>query len=118
MLEIWSSILVPVYLVFLLDPNTEFALLLCIDIFSNCYESSESRSFVLLKKKSVVWEGTTCLKMAMEADARLFFSHDGVQVSQYFIFADFLKGHCIILRMLEYIDNKMHSISESSICLV
>ncbi|KAG7325505.1 hypothetical protein KOW79_011821 [Hemibagrus wyckioides] len=49
------------------------------DLFSKCYESSESRSFVLLKKKSLVWKGTTCLKMAMEADARLFFSHDGVQ---------------------------------------
>ncbi|TSK14512.1 Transient receptor potential cation channel subfamily M member 4 [Bagarius yarrelli] len=49
------------------------------DMFSKCYESSESRSFVLLKKKSEVWKGTTCLKMAMEADARLFFSHDGVQ---------------------------------------
>ncbi|KAF4085373.1 hypothetical protein AMELA_G00117490 [Ameiurus melas] len=49
------------------------------DVFSKCYESSESRSFILLKKKSVVWNGTTCLKMAMEADARLFFSHDGVQ---------------------------------------
>ncbi|XP_062858677.1 transient receptor potential cation channel subfamily M member 4-like [Trichomycterus rosablanca] len=49
------------------------------DVFSKCYESSESRSFVLLKKTSEVWGGTTCLKMAMEADARLFFSHDGVQ---------------------------------------
>ncbi|XP_060795385.1 transient receptor potential cation channel subfamily M member 4-like isoform X2 [Neoarius graeffei] len=49
------------------------------DIFSKCYESSENRSFILLKKKSEVWEGTTCLRMAMKADARLFFSHDGVQ---------------------------------------
>ncbi|KAB5555303.1 hypothetical protein PHYPO_G00032170 [Pangasianodon hypophthalmus] len=49
------------------------------DIFSKCYESSENRSFILLKKKSEVWKGSTCLKMAMEADARLFFSHDGVQ---------------------------------------
>ncbi|KAL7870048.1 hypothetical protein AOLI_G00140360 [Acnodon oligacanthus] len=49
------------------------------DVFSKCYQSSESRSFVLLKKKSAMWGGTTCLKMAMEADARHFFSHDGVQ---------------------------------------
>ncbi|XP_066520760.1 transient receptor potential cation channel subfamily M member 4-like [Hoplias malabaricus] len=49
------------------------------DVFSKCYQSSESRSFILLKKKSSVWKGTTCLKMAMEADARHFFSHDGVQ---------------------------------------
>ncbi|KAK3560120.1 hypothetical protein QTP86_033872 [Hemibagrus guttatus] len=54
------------------------------DMFSKCYESSESRSFVLLKKISLVWKGSTCLKMAMEADALLFFSHDGVQVLQYF----------------------------------
>lgn len=49
--------------------------------------------------------------MAMEADARLFFSHDGVQVLQYFTFADFLKGHGV-LRMLEYID-EMHGNSKS-----
>ncbi|XP_076843959.1 transient receptor potential cation channel subfamily M member 4-like [Brachyhypopomus gauderio] len=49
------------------------------DMLSKCYQSSESRSFVLLKKKSVMWGGATCLKMAMEADARHFFSHDGVQ---------------------------------------
>ncbi|KAM9462261.1 transient receptor potential cation channel subfamily M member 4-like [Clarias gariepinus] len=52
---------------------------LALDVFSKCYESCESRSFVLLKKNSDIWKGTTCLKMAMEADARLFFSHDGVQ---------------------------------------
>lgn len=83
MLEIVSSTLVYVYLI--LSHRPDFVLLLCIDVFSKCYESSESRSFILLKKKSVVWNGTTCLKMAMEADARLFFSHDGVQVLQYFI---------------------------------
>uniref|UniRef100_A0A4W4GRG3 TRPM SLOG domain-containing protein n=1 Tax=Electrophorus electricus TaxID=8005 RepID=A0A4W4GRG3_ELEEL len=49
------------------------------DVFSQCYQSSESRSFVLLRKKSAIWGGATCLKMAMEADARYFFSHDGVQ---------------------------------------
>ncbi|XP_072523201.1 transient receptor potential cation channel subfamily M member 4-like isoform X2 [Salminus brasiliensis] len=49
------------------------------DVFSKCYQNSESRSFVLLKKKSAMWRGATCLKMAMEADARHFFSHDGVQ---------------------------------------
>uniref|UniRef100_A0A8C8LWJ6 Transient receptor potential cation channel, subfamily M, member 4a n=1 Tax=Oncorhynchus tshawytscha TaxID=74940 RepID=A0A8C8LWJ6_ONCTS len=49
------------------------------DVFSKCYQSSESRSFTLLIRKSPVWGGTTCLKMGMAADARLFFSHDGVQ---------------------------------------
>ena len=50
------------------------------DVFSSCYRSNESRSFTLLIRKSPVWGGTTCLQMGMGADARLFFSHDGVQV--------------------------------------
>uniref|UniRef100_A0A3Q3VMZ5 Uncharacterized protein n=1 Tax=Mola mola TaxID=94237 RepID=A0A3Q3VMZ5_MOLML len=49
------------------------------DVFSSCYRSNESRSFTLLIRKSPVWGGTTCLQMGMAADARLFFSHDGVQ---------------------------------------
>ncbi|XP_056885153.1 transient receptor potential cation channel subfamily M member 4-like [Takifugu flavidus] len=49
------------------------------DVFSTCYRSDESRSFTLLIRKSPVWGGTTCLQMGMSADARLFFSHDGVQ---------------------------------------
>ncbi|XP_072230099.1 transient receptor potential cation channel subfamily M member 4-like [Leuresthes tenuis] len=49
------------------------------DVFSSCYRSDESRSFTLLIRKSPVWGGTTCLQMGMGADARLFFSHDGVQ---------------------------------------
>ncbi|KAL2077964.1 hypothetical protein ACEWY4_025649 [Coilia grayii] len=48
-------------------------------VFSKCYESSECRSFTLLIRKSPVWGETTCLQMAMAADARVFFSHDGVQ---------------------------------------
>ncbi|KAM4717799.1 transient receptor potential cation channel subfamily M member 4a isoform 2-T2 [Anableps anableps] len=49
------------------------------DVFGECYQSSESRSFTLLIRKSPVWGGATCLEMATAADARLFFSHDGVQ---------------------------------------
>ncbi|XP_056143256.1 transient receptor potential cation channel subfamily M member 4a isoform X2 [Lampris incognitus] len=49
------------------------------DVFSACYQSSESRTFTLLIRKSPVWSGATCLQMATAADARLFFSHDGVQ---------------------------------------
>ncbi|XP_063077615.1 transient receptor potential cation channel subfamily M member 4-like [Engraulis encrasicolus] len=48
-------------------------------VFSKCYESSEYRSFTLLIRKSPVWGEATCLQMAMAADARIFFSHDGVQ---------------------------------------
>ncbi|XP_034395126.1 transient receptor potential cation channel subfamily M member 4a isoform X2 [Cyclopterus lumpus] len=49
------------------------------DVFGECYQSSESRSFTLLIRTSPVWGGATCLQMATAADARLFFSHDGVQ---------------------------------------
>lgn len=49
------------------------------DVLGECYQNSESRSFTLLIKKSSVWGGATCLQMATAADARLFFSHDGVQ---------------------------------------
>uniref|UniRef100_A0A667ZW90 Transient receptor potential cation channel, subfamily M, member 4a n=1 Tax=Myripristis murdjan TaxID=586833 RepID=A0A667ZW90_9TELE len=49
------------------------------DVFGECYQSSESRSFTLLIRKSPVWGGATCLQMATAADARVFFSHDGVQ---------------------------------------
>ncbi|XP_034045698.1 transient receptor potential cation channel subfamily M member 4a [Thalassophryne amazonica] len=49
------------------------------DVFSECYQNNESRSFMLLTRKSLVWGGATCLQMATAADARLFFSHDGVQ---------------------------------------
>uniref|UniRef100_A0A4W6G5S7 Transient receptor potential melastatin 4b3 n=1 Tax=Lates calcarifer TaxID=8187 RepID=A0A4W6G5S7_LATCA len=49
------------------------------DVFSSCYRSNESRSFTLLIRQSPVWGGTTCLQMGMGADARLFFSNDGVQ---------------------------------------
>ncbi|KAG7274468.1 hypothetical protein CRUP_001433 [Coryphaenoides rupestris] len=50
------------------------------DVFGACYQSSETRSFTLLIRKSPVWGATTCLQMGTAADARLFFSHDGVQI--------------------------------------
>ena len=50
------------------------------DVFSSCYQSNERRCFTLLIRQSPVWAGATCLQMATAADARLFFSHDGVQV--------------------------------------
>ncbi|MEQ2188143.1 Transient receptor putative cation channel subfamily M member 4, partial [Goodea atripinnis] len=49
-------------------------------VFGECYKSSESRSFKLLIRKSPLWGGATCLQMATAADARLFFSHHGVQI--------------------------------------
>uniref|UniRef100_A0A4W5LTR4 Transient receptor potential cation channel, subfamily M, member 4a n=1 Tax=Hucho hucho TaxID=62062 RepID=A0A4W5LTR4_9TELE len=52
---------------------------LALDVFSECYQSSERRSFTLLIRQSPVWGKATCLQMATSADARHFFSHDGVQ---------------------------------------
>lgn len=50
------------------------------DVFSLCYQTKASDSYKLLIRKSTMWGNATCLKMAMAADARIFFSHDGVQV--------------------------------------
>ncbi|XP_067286121.1 transient receptor potential cation channel subfamily M member 4-like [Pseudorasbora parva] len=49
------------------------------DVFSMCYQTKASDSYKLLIRKSILWGDATCLKMAMAADARIFFSHDGVQ---------------------------------------
>ncbi|XP_053532757.1 transient receptor potential cation channel subfamily M member 4a isoform X1 [Ictalurus punctatus] len=49
------------------------------DMFSACYQSNETRSLTLLIRMSPFWGRATCLQMATVADARLFFSHDGVQ---------------------------------------
>uniref|UniRef100_A0A3P9HQ68 Transient receptor potential cation channel subfamily M member 4 n=1 Tax=Oryzias latipes TaxID=8090 RepID=A0A3P9HQ68_ORYLA len=49
------------------------------DVFGNCYQNSETLAFTLLIRKSPVWGKATCLQMATAADARLFFSQDGVQ---------------------------------------
>ncbi|KAK2832740.1 hypothetical protein Q5P01_016629 [Channa striata] len=49
------------------------------DVFGECHQSSETHAFTLLIRKSQVWGEATCLQMATAADARLFFSHSGVQ---------------------------------------
>ncbi|KAL0993683.1 hypothetical protein UPYG_G00111590 [Umbra pygmaea] len=49
------------------------------DVFGECYQSNEKRSFHLLIRQSTMWGEATCLQMATAADARHFFSHDGVQ---------------------------------------
>ncbi|KAF3699526.1 Transient receptor potential cation channel subfamily M member 4 [Channa argus] len=49
------------------------------DVFGECHKSSETHGFTLLIRKSGVWGEATCLQMATAADARLFFSHSGVQ---------------------------------------
>uniref|UniRef100_A0A3P8XKB6 Transient receptor potential cation channel, subfamily M, member 4a n=1 Tax=Esox lucius TaxID=8010 RepID=A0A3P8XKB6_ESOLU len=49
------------------------------DVFSECYQGNESWACTLLIKQSPMWGEATCLQMATAADARYFFSHDGVQ---------------------------------------
>ncbi|XP_048027657.1 transient receptor potential cation channel subfamily M member 4-like isoform X2 [Megalobrama amblycephala] len=49
------------------------------DVFGMCYQNKASDSYKLLIRKSNMWGDATCLKMAIAADARVFFSHDGVQ---------------------------------------
>ncbi|XP_009304689.1 transient receptor potential cation channel subfamily M member 4 isoform X1 [Danio rerio] len=49
------------------------------DVFGTCYQTKASHSYKLLIRKSKLWGDATCLEMAIAADARIFFSHDGVQ---------------------------------------
>ncbi|XP_074227572.1 transient receptor potential cation channel subfamily M member 5 isoform X1 [Camelus bactrianus] len=52
---------------------------LALDLFSECYGSSEERAFALLVRRNRGWSRTTCLHLAAEADTKAFFAHDGVQ---------------------------------------
>ncbi|KAK1802244.1 hypothetical protein P4O66_021902, partial [Electrophorus voltai] len=50
-----------------------------LDLFSECYSNSEDRAYALLVRKTHCWSKYTVLNLAMEADAKSFFAHDGVQ---------------------------------------
>ncbi|XP_054553271.1 transient receptor potential cation channel subfamily M member 4 [Talpa occidentalis] len=50
-----------------------------VDLFGECYRSSESRAARLLLRRCPLWGDSTCLQLAMQADARSFFAQDGVQ---------------------------------------
>ncbi|XP_061445748.1 transient receptor potential cation channel subfamily M member 4 isoform X2 [Rhineura floridana] len=52
---------------------------LAIGVFGECYRNSEPRAYKLLVRRSQLWGGATVLQLAHQADARLFFAHDGVQ---------------------------------------
>ncbi|KAH0626692.1 hypothetical protein JD844_001799 [Phrynosoma platyrhinos] len=52
---------------------------LAIGVFGECYRNGEPRAYKLLVRRSQLWGGATVLQLAHEADARLFFAHDGVQ---------------------------------------
>lgn len=59
-------------------------------VFSECYRNSEPRAYKLLVRRSHLWGGATVLQLAHQADARLFFAQDGVQVWQVEVVA---RGH-------------------------
>lgn len=50
-----------------------------VDLFGECYRSSEVRAFRLLLHRCKLWGSATCLQLAMQADSRFFFAQDGVQ---------------------------------------
>ncbi|XP_062944986.1 transient receptor potential cation channel subfamily M member 4 isoform X3 [Cynocephalus volans] len=50
-----------------------------VDLFGECYRSSEKRAARLLLRCCPLWGDATCLQLAMQADARAFFAQDGVQ---------------------------------------
>ncbi|XP_021571284.1 transient receptor potential cation channel subfamily M member 4 [Carlito syrichta] len=50
-----------------------------VDLFGECYRSSEARAACLLLRRCPLWGDATCLQLAMQADARAFFAQDGVQ---------------------------------------
>ncbi|XP_061029118.1 transient receptor potential cation channel subfamily M member 4 isoform X6 [Eubalaena glacialis] len=52
---------------------------LAVDLFGECYRSSEERAAHLLLWRCPLWGDATCLHLAMQADARAFFAQDGVQ---------------------------------------
>uniref|UniRef100_A0A8D1HFG4 Transient receptor potential cation channel subfamily M member 4 n=2 Tax=Sus scrofa TaxID=9823 RepID=A0A8D1HFG4_PIG len=50
-----------------------------VDLFGECYRSSENRAARLLLRRCPLWGDATCLQLATQADARAFFAQDGVQ---------------------------------------
>ncbi|MBV96886.1 Transient receptor potential cation channel subfamily M member 4, partial [Eschrichtius robustus] len=59
-----------------------------VDLFGECYRSSEERAAHLLLWRCPLWGDATCLHLAMQADARSFFAQDGVQGSKVKVMAD------------------------------
>ncbi|XP_039091318.1 transient receptor potential cation channel subfamily M member 5 [Hyaena hyaena] len=73
---------------------------LALDLFSECYGSSEDLAFALLVRRSRCWGKTTCLHLATEADAKAFFAHDGVQAFLTKIWWGNMASGTAILRLL------------------
>ncbi len=73
-----------------------FVVIILTDVFSLCYQTKASSANKLLIRQSNLWGEATCLKMAIAADARLFFSHDGVQVCRH------AGSHCFFLNKVSF----------------
>ncbi|XP_012589782.1 PREDICTED: transient receptor potential cation channel subfamily M member 5 [Condylura cristata] len=73
---------------------------LALDLFSECYSSSQDRAFALLVRRNRCWGRTTCLHLAAEADAKAFFAHDGVQAFLTKIWWGDMASGTPILRLL------------------
>jgi len=54
----------------------------CTGVFSECHNSDGERAQKLLVRVSHSWGGTTCLRLALEADDKNFVALSGVQVTQ------------------------------------
>ncbi|XP_076603767.1 transient receptor potential cation channel subfamily M member 2 [Chaetodon auriga] len=50
-----------------------------IGVFCECYKSDEERAKKLLVRASPFWGRTTCLRLALEADDKIFVAQSGVQ---------------------------------------
>uniref|UniRef100_A0A1A8PBL2 Transient receptor potential cation channel, subfamily M, member 2 n=1 Tax=Nothobranchius rachovii TaxID=451742 RepID=A0A1A8PBL2_9TELE len=50
-----------------------------IGVFSECHDNNEERAQKLLVRVSPSWGGTTCLRLALEADDKSFVAQSGVQ---------------------------------------
>ncbi|KAJ8350040.1 hypothetical protein SKAU_G00251700 [Synaphobranchus kaupii] len=50
-----------------------------IGVFSECYSHDQKRAHKLLIRISPSWGRTTCLRLALEADDKIFVAHAGVQ---------------------------------------
>ncbi|KAJ1121151.1 hypothetical protein NDU88_009278 [Pleurodeles waltl] len=52
-----------------------------VGVFSECFRKNEARAEELLTRVSPAWGKTTCLQLALEAEAMSFMSQSGVQVT-------------------------------------
>uniref|UniRef100_A0A3B3UVA2 Transient receptor potential cation channel, subfamily M, member 2 n=1 Tax=Poecilia latipinna TaxID=48699 RepID=A0A3B3UVA2_9TELE len=71
-----------------------------IGVFSKCYKNDEERAQKLLVRTSRFWGGTTCLRLALEADDKNFVAESGVQDLLTKIWCGELSVHNPVWRVL------------------